>query len=140
MKTKNGLMTADSRPPLVLLQEDYRRLSALANAARITMPQLAEDLAEEIGRARVVARYEKSDTAVCMNSVVTFRDDLTGVIREVTLVYPHEADINAGKISVMTPIGTALIGMVTGRSITWETPSGETRQLTVLGIRPCRKA
>ena len=140
MTLQDRSMTGPGRPALVLLQEDYRRLAALANAARITMPKISEELADEIGRAQIVARHESAHAAVYMNSIVTFRDDLTGAVREVTLVYPHDADITSGKVSVMTPIGTALIGVTPGDSITWETPGGETRQLTVLAVRSTRRA
>jgi regulator of nucleoside diphosphate kinase len=140
MTLQDRLVTDSTRPALILLQEDYRRLAALANAARMTMPKIAEELAEEIARAQIVARHESTHAAVYMNSIVTFRDDVTGFVREVTLVYPHDADITSGKVSVMTPIGTALIGVVAGDSITWETPAGETRQLTVLAVRSTRKA
>jgi regulator of nucleoside diphosphate kinase len=69
-----------------------------------------------------------------MNSEVQFRDDTTGKVQRVMLVYPEEADISLHKISVLTPVGTALIGLPTGQSITWETPTGELRQLTVLAV------
>jgi regulator of nucleoside diphosphate kinase len=124
-----------AKPPLMLSAEDYERLAVLADAARNTMPHLAAELADEITRARVLAKGERAQDTVCMNGIVEFRDDTTGVVREVTLVYPHEADIDAGKISVMTPIGTALIGVPAGQSITWTTRGGETRQLTVLAVR-----
>jgi regulator of nucleoside diphosphate kinase len=54
-------------------------------------------------------------------------------------VYPEEADIARGKVSVLTPVGTALIGLQTGQSITWETPSGEVRQLTILAVRDAHR-
>jgi regulator of nucleoside diphosphate kinase len=114
----------------MLSAEDYERLSALADA----MPHLSAELADEIGRARVLAKGEQARDTVRMNSLVKFRDDTTDVVREVILVYPHEADIDLGKISVMTPIGTALIGVPAGQSITWETRGGETKQLTVLSV------
>lgn len=121
---------AATKPPLMLSAEDFERLSALADA----MPNLAAELADEIGRARVLAKGEQAQDTVRMNSLVKFRDDATNVVREVTLVYPHEANIDLGKISVMTPIGTALIGVPAGQSITWETRGGETKQLTVLAV------
>jgi len=66
---------------------------------------------------------------------VEFRDDTTGKVQTVTLVYPEDADISQGKISVLTPIGAALIGVRVGHSITWETRTGEMRRLTVLQVR-----
>jgi regulator of nucleoside diphosphate kinase len=65
---------------------------------------------------------------------VAFWDDSTMKVRRVILVYPNEADVDAGKISVMTPIGAALIGLSVGQSIEWELPSGGWRSLTVLDV------
>jgi regulator of nucleoside diphosphate kinase len=122
-------------PRITLSTEDFERLSALANAARSRMPDLAADLIEEIARADVLAKGRRLEHIVRMNSDVEFRDDTTGKIRRVKLVYPEAADISQRKISVLTPVGTALIGLRRGHSITWEAPSGELRQLTVLTVR-----
>jgi regulator of nucleoside diphosphate kinase len=124
-----------TKPTITLSTEDYERLSALAHAARKCMPDLAEELADEIARAHVLAKGRHPLHIVCMNSEVEFRDDTTGKVQKVKLVYPEEADISQRKVSVLTPVGTALIGLPTGRSITWETPTGEVRQLTVLAVR-----
>jgi regulator of nucleoside diphosphate kinase len=123
------------KPAIILSDTDYSRLSALAHAARNRLPDLASELAEEVSRARVLGRDETPHNFVGMNDDVGFRDDVTGRVRQVKLVYPDEADISQGKVSVMTPVGTALIGLRTGRSIAWQTPSGETRRLTVLSVR-----
>lgn len=135
--TVDNVMTRGSRakPTIILSAEDYERLSALANAARKRMPDLANELAEEIGRAHVLAKGKHPQHIVCMNSEVEFRDDTIGKVQMVTLVYPEDADITQRKISVLTPVGTALIGLRTGQSITWEAPNGELRQLTVLSVR-----
>ena len=58
-----------------------------------------------------------------MGSQVVYRDEGTGRIREVALVYPHEADINLNRISVLTPVGAALIGLAEGQSIEFRTPT-----------------
>ena len=135
MMTEN-IPAADSlEPRITLLADEYVRLSALAQMARNRMPDLAAGLAEEIERAHVLAKGSHPKHIVCMNSEVEFRDHTTGKVRKVLLVYPEEADISNGKVSVLTPVGTALIGLQAGQSITWETPSGEVRQLTVLAVR-----
>ena len=135
--TVDNVMTRGSRakPTIILSAEDYERLSALANAARKRMPDLANELADEVGRAHVLAKGKHAQHIVCMNSEVEFRDDTIGKVQMVTLVYPKDADITQRKISVLTPVGTALIGLRTGQSITWEAPNGELRQLTVLSVR-----
>lgn len=121
-------------PPIVVTQADHDRLSDLASAALRNMPAIGEFLAEELDRARVVAPTEIAPTIVTMNSRVEFRDDQTGEVRTATLVYPGDQDIAAGKISILTPVGAALIGLEEGQSIVWETRSGAQKSLTVLKV------
>lgn len=126
--------TSEIKPPITLTPDDYKRLSRLARAAENKMPDVASVLAEELERAHVLADGHPSQT-VRMGSEVRFRDDTTGTVQTATLVYPDSADISQGKISVLTPVGAALVGLSAGSSITWETRSGETRRLTVLEAR-----
>ena len=135
MKTKAPAIDGQIKPRILLTAEDYDRLSDLARAATDAMPDQASVLTEELARAEIVADGQPERT-VCMGSEVTFRDDTTGKIETMTLVYPGDADISRRRISVMTPIGTALIGLGTGHSITWATRSGEVRLLTVLDVAP----
>lgn len=123
------------RPPIILTAEDHEKLSTLARAATRAMPELASALADELDRAQVLADGRSPKDTVRMGSVVEFRDETTGREQSVTLVYPAEADISQGRISVLTPVGAALIGLHAGHSITWRTPKGETRRLTVLAVR-----
>ena len=122
------------KPQIILSTEDFVSLSALARAAMNKMPELAEGLSEELERADIVENGEQPQQVVCMGCEVKFRDCTTGKIQKVTLVYPAQADISQGKISVLTPVGTALIGLRAGHSITWDTRTGETRRLTVLKV------
>jgi regulator of nucleoside diphosphate kinase len=138
MMTENAVARTCAKPRIALSVDDYERLSTLAHAARNRMPDLAAELAEEIGRAQVFAKGRHLKHIVRMGTEVEFRDDTTGKVRKVMLVYPEEADISRSRVSVLTPVGTALIGLQAGQSITWETPSGEVRQLTVLAIRDHR--
>ena len=121
-------------PPIRIRQTDSERLAQLAEAAAGTSPATAEFLAREIERATVVPDTAPLAGIVGMESEVTFRDDVTGLQKQVTLVYPKSADIEAGRISVLTPIGAALIGLAVGQAISFETPSGELRSLTVLEV------
>jgi regulator of nucleoside diphosphate kinase len=138
MTIDNAVTRGRAKPTITLLAEDYERLSILAHAARKRMPDLADELSDEIGRAHVLAKGKHPQHIVCMNSEVEFRDGTTGKVQKVTLVYPDEADISQRKVSVLTPVGTALIGLRNGHSITWKTPNGEVRQLTVLSVRQPR--
>jgi regulator of nucleoside diphosphate kinase len=134
MKHKPTAIGGEVKARITLTAADYERLSQLARAAADAMPEQVAVLTEELERAEVVAEG-RPDQTVCMGSEVTFRDDSTGKIETMTLVYPGEADISQRRISVMTPVGTALIGLGTGDSITWATRGGEVRLLTVLDVR-----
>ena len=69
-----------------------------------------------------------------MGSIVAFDPD-AGAARKVTLVYPEDADIAEGRISVLTPIGTALLGLRPGQSITWQARDGRSHELTIVSVR-----
>ncbi|WP_347338816.1 nucleoside diphosphate kinase regulator [Bradyrhizobium vignae] len=125
---------SEIKPPITLTANDYKRLSLLARAAENKMPDVASVLTEELERAHVLADGHPVQT-VCMGSEVRFRDDSTGTVRTATLVYPDDADISRRKLSVLTPVGAALIGLNAGNSITWETRTGDLRRLTVLEVR-----
>ncbi|WP_201864980.1 nucleoside diphosphate kinase regulator [Microvirga soli] len=122
------------KPRIILTAADHEKLSVLANAAANTMPEVAAELAEELDRAQILATGRQPVDTVCMGCEVDFRDDMTGRVQTVTLVCPQEADISKGRISVLTPIGTALIGLPVGKSINWTTRNGETKRLTVLKV------
>jgi regulator of nucleoside diphosphate kinase len=131
---KTNEVTGALKPHIVLLAEDYECLSVLARAAMSRMPDLAEGLTEELERAQVLSKGRPSRDIVAMGSEVEFRDATNGKIHRLILVYPEEADISHGRISVLTPVGTALIGLQSGGSITWENRSGDIRRLTVLSV------
>ena len=121
-------------PPITLIPADRERLEALAHASMERHPQTAGYLVREIERARMLDDAESGDF-VRMGSIVSFRDDTTGQVREVTLTYPDRADIAASRVSVLTPIGAALIGLSKGQKIDWQNPAGEWRTLTVLAVK-----
>ena len=133
-------MTTQRKPRITLTAHDHEKLSLLARAAGKTMRELAAVLTEELDRAHVLSKGRHAEHTVCMGCEVEFRDDTTGKAQTVTLVYPEEADISKSKVSVLTPIGTALIGLRTGQSISWETRTGDLRTLTVLHVRGPRLA
>ena len=126
----------DNLPPITLNTADSERLLRLAEVTRRRFPQAAAYLTREVERANVVDSWQTLPGLVTMGCEVEFRDDTTGQVRRVTLVYPHEADGTAGKISVPTPIGAALIGLSVSQAIEWETTLGERRSLTVLRVDP----
>jgi regulator of nucleoside diphosphate kinase len=121
-------------PDIVLSHNDHDRLAALADAALDRLPELAETLLTELDRASVVADDRVPDGVVRMGSMVEY-EARDGRLR-VQLVYPELADISAGRISVLTPIGTALLGLSAGQSIEWQTRDGRRQELKVLAVAP----
>ncbi|PZU84365.1 MAG: nucleoside diphosphate kinase regulator [Chelatococcus sp.] len=125
---------APSRPAITVTAGDHAMLSRIAAGAANTMPDLAAELTHELDRARILPEGRTSGDHVRIGSRVTFRDEATGRDSTVTLVWPQDADIESGRVSVMTPVGVALIGMAAQRSIDWTTRSGEVRRLKVLEV------
>jgi len=122
-------------PNITLTADDSERLRRLADAAAEKFPRTAEFLAREVDRASLIDAGEATSNLVTMGSQVVYRDDDTGKTRSVILVYPDEANLDESKISVLTPIGAALIGLSVNQSIEFETPTGATRSLTVMSVR-----
>ncbi len=125
---------ADQFPPIVLTAADHDRLSGLAEAATALVPDVYDYLTAELERAVVVESDEIPPVVVTMGARVAYRDEATGQERTVALVYPQDADLEAGRVSVLTPVGAALIGVAEGQSITWYTRQGEAKTLTVLAV------
>lgn len=118
------------KPSIVLTRADHDALARLADSLSAKSPEVAEQLSAELERARVVADSHLRPDVVRMGSTLRFTTD-AGEDRTVTLVFPGEADIAAGKVSVLTPIGAALIGLSVGQSIDWVARDGRTHRLTV---------
>ena len=127
------------KPKIRISQSDHARLSALASTFAARNPEASDELLAELERARVVADGWVYSGTVRMGATVTFKPD-SGDRKTVTLVYPGEADISAGKVSILTPIGTALIGLSAGQSIMWTARDGRQHELLVLGVsHPARE-
>src|SRR5262249_31544763 len=121
-------------PPIKVTADEMHRLNVLANSSMELFPRVSHFLAREMHRATIVSDDTDLQGVVRMGSCVNYRDDRTGETREVVLVYPHEADIELNRISVLTPVGAALIGLSVGQSMEFQTPGHQTRSLTVLGM------
>jgi regulator of nucleoside diphosphate kinase len=125
---------AKRNPKVVINANDLAHLEGLADGMMRRNPALADRLFEEIGRARIVAAAKMPKDVVTMGSTVTYRDETTGQEKSVTLVYPENADISQLRVSVMTPIGVALLGLATGASFYWDTRDDQRRMLTVIRV------
>ena len=112
-------------PAIVITEADFGRLRRLAGHPR---------LAAELKKAVVIDSRSIAPDIVTMNSRVRYADQNTGEVREVTIVFPHEANVSTGAISVLTPVGTALLGSAVGQSMAWPFPDGTQHCLRVLRI------
>ena len=125
---------AAGRPPILLAECEADALTALALAAAARAPLASRMLLEEIDRAQCVSRAELPADVVTMNARVTFRDQADGETYEAALVYPGEADADAGRLSILTPVGAGLIGLRCGQFIDWPNLAGRHRRLEVLAV------
>lgn len=121
------------KPSIVMGETDHQRLNKLALAAAERFPEISDGLLLELERARVVSDTSVPGDAVRMGSTVEYETD-TGDRRTVTLVFPKDADISEGKISILTPIGTALVGLSVGQSIMWTARNGRLHRLSVISV------
>jgi len=110
---------------IILSDKDYARLTMLAND---------ELLGDELSRAIVVSADQVPDDVVKMNSRVIYVDESSGISREVELSFPEGADYKFGKISILSPVGSALLGLRVGQAIDWPFPNGQSRRLKVLSV------
>ena len=94
----------------------------------------AERLAAELDRAIVVEPDRMPSDVAAIESRVRFENASSGSVREVILAYPAFADASAGRISVLAPIGAALLGLRTGDDIEWPLPDGRIAKIRILGV------
>lgn len=129
---------AGTLPAIFIPAGDYSRLVALAEAAGREAPQLRDYLGRELDRARIVDEAAFDDQVVRLGSHVTYRDNTDGRERTVQLVWPLEADVGRQRISVISLVGAALLGMRAGQAIDWPGPLGDARRLEVLAVHQQR--
>jgi regulator of nucleoside diphosphate kinase len=127
------LATNDSLPHILISTAEEKRLTAIATAASQRVPEVSAALLSELERADVWPETAMPADVVRISSIIEFEVD-DGRRLKVTLVLPENADINAGRISVLTPVGAALIGLSPGQSMAWSGNDGKKRVLTVLAV------
>jgi regulator of nucleoside diphosphate kinase len=126
MKTKKHVKT------IYITETDMERLDRLLSAAGHS-PNI-KNLRGELDRATVVRSEDIPPDVVTMNSRVSFRELDAGQESEITLVYPSDADVNRQRISILAPVGAALLGLSVGDEIKWPLPSGKTRTYKIISV------
>ena len=121
-----------TRRRILITEDDMARLLDVVSRSRVALRRdqgHVEELQRELERAEVVAAGDVPPDVVTMHSTVQVRDVNARVSSVYTIVFPVEADAAARRISVLAPVGTALIGYRTGDVIEWPTPGGIRRLL-----------
>ena len=122
------------RPPVRLIGTEAERLTDIALNASGPAKQAGELLLDEIARASICRADQAPGDIITMHSMIEFEDAASGASRTVQLVYPGEADISKGRISILTPVGAGLIGLSAGDVILWPDRDGRERPLAILKV------
>jgi regulator of nucleoside diphosphate kinase len=130
----NHIRTSGLPPSLTVSSRDLSRLEALLDSPVLRRHPAALALLEELNRADVRAPDDMPDDVVTMHSRVECEDELTGEHHRLTLVYPHEANVETGRVSVLAPVGSALLGLSIGQTIDWHAPGSRPLRLRVTAI------
>lgn len=120
-------------PAITVARSEHARLSNLADLLAARDPHAAEQLAAELDRARIVDDARIAPGIVRMDSIAEFRID-DEAPQTARLVFPRDADISSQRISVLTPVGAALLGLSAGQSISWSSRDGRLRRLSVIAV------
>jgi len=119
--------------PVILSSFDLERIDRLLEENNYRNTPYLDGLRHKMSRASVVQPQDVPEDVVIMNSRVQFVDDVSGNEYNLTLTYPGSAKA-ADTVSILAPVGAALLGMSVGQSISWEVPGVRTLQLRVLGV------
>lgn len=127
-------MEKASAPPIFITERDFDALSHLLDSQEARGVPGMDALRQELRRAQVVPADRVPANVITMNSTARFRDEASGTVHELTLVYPQDAGGSAGRISVLAPAGSALLGLASGQTIEWQVPGGRKIRLKVLEV------
>lgn len=123
----------DRQPPITVSTLDMERIEALLASDSCRNVEGADALESELARANVVDPDDIPPGLVTMNSTVRFIDEATNEQHEVMLVYPG-ANNPPDAVSILAPVGSALLGLSVGQSISWRVPDGRELRLRVLDV------
>lgn len=123
----------ENRPPITLSSLDAVRLEKILDSLGSSLVPNWEDLQTELDRANIVKPEEMPPDVVTMNSTVTFRIEPSDKEFSLTLVYPNDND-SSEKISILAPVGSALLGLREGDEISWPKPGGGLLHVRLLRV------
>lgn len=117
--------------PVIICESDYSRIISCLEKVKSDAVELLRD---ELDNATIVADKDLPGNVVNMGATVSFRDLENGAFSQCTLVFPHQADAALRHVSILAPVGAALIGLAEGGAIAWPVPGGKIRRLEVIAV------
>ena len=123
-----------TRPAIIINELDAGRIDRLLEQPQWASQPVADALNDELDRAVMCEPEQMPHDVVTMNSRVRFRDLSSGEERTRTLVYPADMSDSSSQLSVLAPVGAALLGLKVGASIRWALPNGTITHLEVLEL------
>lgn len=120
-----------TRPELIISTVDFERLERLLDSLPNKGFIGKVDLEAELARAKVVEPKDVPPTVVTMNSTVRFKIESSNDEFELTLVYPKDSDMSGKTISILAPVGSALLGLSQGDEIEWPKPGGGVQRVQI---------
>ena len=124
----------EQKPPITVSTLDAVRLEKILDSLGAKQVPNKEDLRVELDRAHIVAPEDMPQDVVTMNSTVIFRMESSETEFALTLVYPNDIDEGTGKISVLAPVGSALLGLREGDEMSWPKPGGGLLKVRILKV------
>ncbi|MCO5762868.1 MAG: nucleoside diphosphate kinase regulator [Chromatiaceae bacterium] len=113
-----------TKPDIVISSLDAERLEKLLATLPASAATARRELEAELARAEILDPHEMPPSVVTMNSTVRFRVESSAEEFTLTLVYPKDMDDSGRKISILAPVGSALLGLAQGDEIEWPKPGG----------------
>jgi regulator of nucleoside diphosphate kinase len=126
MKSRN------EKNPVILCEEDFNRLKQYAGTRADDVSEMS--LAYELNRAVIVDNDALPPYTIRLNSLVSVKETLSGKVTDFRIVMPIDADIKQKKISILAPLGAALIGFRKGDTVEWKMPAG-VKKFKVLSVQ-----
>jgi regulator of nucleoside diphosphate kinase len=115
-------MNLNKNIPVIIREDDYDLLKPYFTRSGMVPDEMS--LSAELGRASIVKKNKFPAHAIRINSRVQILDQETGASRDLCIVMPQDANIKENKVSIISPIGAALIGFRKGDTVQWEVPAG----------------
>ncbi|QHS60772.1 GreA/GreB family elongation factor [Chitinophaga agri] len=126
------MKSGNKKNPVILCEEDYNLLKQFAGTKTDDVSEMS--LAYELNRAKIVDNNALPAGTIRLNSLVSIKEAGSGKVTDFRIVMPIDADIKQKKISILAPLGAAMIGFRKGDEVEWKMPAG-VKRFTVLNVQ-----